>query len=67
VTEAPRPYEPTWEPEAIDRLAALIHEYPEAAQAVVPAIHELAANPNQPGRGRSARVAFADCCSATSA
>lgn len=42
-------YELTWESEAIDRLAALVKQYPEAAQGVVPAIYELAANPRPTG------------------
>ena len=49
MTDAPRPYELAWEPEAIDRLTALVHEYPEAAQAVIPAIYELGADPRPTG------------------
>lgn len=52
MTDIPAPsgrYERVWEPEAIDRLAALVKQYPEAAQAVVPAIYELAANPRPTG------------------
>lgn len=38
-------YELGWEPEAIDRLAALVKIYPEAAAGVIPAIYELATSP----------------------
>jgi mRNA interferase RelE/StbE len=34
-----------WEPEAIDRLAALTQDYPEAPRIVVAAVYELADNP----------------------
>jgi mRNA-degrading endonuclease RelE of RelBE toxin-antitoxin system len=43
------PYELTWENEAIDRLATLVKQYPEAAQGVIPAIYGLAANPRPTG------------------
>lgn len=42
-------YELDWEPEAIDRLAALVKTYPEAAAGVIPAIYELATNPRPIG------------------
>lgn len=48
----PDPYGLAWEPEAIDQLAALVKQYPEAAQAVIPAIYELAADPRPTGSMR---------------
>ena len=39
------PYELTWEYEAIDRLATLVKQYPDAARGVVPAVYRLAVDP----------------------
>jgi mRNA-degrading endonuclease RelE of RelBE toxin-antitoxin system len=38
-------YQLTWEPEAIEQLTALAKNYPEAAAGVVPAVHQLSADP----------------------
>lgn len=45
----PTRYELTWEDAAVNRLAALVKQYPEAAQGVIPAIYELAVNPRPTG------------------
>lgn len=42
-------YTLAWEDAAVDRLAALVKQYPEAAQGVIPAIYELADNPRPTG------------------
>lgn len=42
-------YALAWEDAAVDRLAALAKQYPEAAQGVIPAIYELADNPRPTG------------------
>ena len=42
-------YELVWEDAAVDRLAALVKRYPDAAQGVIPAIYELADNPRPTG------------------
>lgn len=42
-------YALAWEDAAVDRLAALVKQYPEAAQGVIPAIYELADNPRPTG------------------
>ena len=45
MTDAPQPRdELIWELEAVDRLASLVKEYPTTAQAVIPAIYDLATN-----------------------
>lgn len=46
---SPTPYELVWEDAAVDRLAALVKQYPDAAKGVIPAIYELAANPRPTG------------------
>jgi mRNA interferase RelE/StbE len=38
-------YELTWEPEAIEQLSTLATTYPDAAAGVIPAVHQLAADP----------------------
>jgi mRNA interferase RelE/StbE len=45
----PTRYALAWEDVAVDRLAALVKQYPEAAQGVIPAIYELAVNPHPTG------------------
>ena len=42
-------YELVWEPEAIDQLANLAKTYPDAAAGVLPAVHQLAADPRPVG------------------
>jgi mRNA interferase RelE/StbE len=45
----PTRYALVWEDAAVERLAALVKQYPEAAQGVIPAIYELADNPRPIG------------------
>jgi hypothetical protein len=45
-------YAPAWEDAVLDRLAALVKQYPQAAQSVIPAIYELAADPYPTGSTR---------------
>jgi mRNA-degrading endonuclease RelE of RelBE toxin-antitoxin system len=42
-------YALAWEDEAIDRLTILAKQYPDAAQDVIPAIYQLAADPRPTG------------------
>jgi len=42
-------YELSWEPEALERLAALAKTYPEAAEGVIPAVYALARDPRPDG------------------
>lgn len=45
----PSRYALAWEDAAVDRLADLVKQYPQAAQGVIAAIYELAANPRPTG------------------
>lgn len=42
-------YELTWEPEAIERLAALLEQYPDTTQGVIAAVYRLAGDPRPAG------------------
>ena len=50
--DSPARYELMWEDAAVDRLAALVKRYPDAARGVIPAIYELAENPRPNGSTR---------------
>lgn len=51
-SNSPARYELAWEDAAVDRLAALVKRYPDAANGVIPAIYELADNPRPNGSTR---------------